>query len=709
MVCSNCGRQNAPGDRICVSCAAPLAGADAKIICPTCKAENAATERYCIKCGSLLVKTGRPPAPPEPPKPAYTYRTTVRKLDPMPQATVRTPAAKQVPAQQAPAQPTPVQSKPAPAVSVTDPVASFSAQDVAQMDALATLLASKNAVVCTYCGSVNAQADGDCCVCGEPLVREEKPKEKEKETQQPKTQPKPQKSTQAKDKPKIPLHVLIFRKVFGLGKKKDADKAKKGFRFSDKKVLIAAVAVVLALIIVIGAVGSAGSSDAFIYDAVDYKLFYSVGSGQAVLYANGKNVSAENAIEEPKTIYYDMDNTCGIYAMQVQNDAAMTTAVYYFDQKGTTRILDSVNNVIYFSSDGTGVLYIDATAALALYDVEKGTSQVIAENGKYISGAFAISPDGDYVMYGYRNDAGTNSVCIFHEGTKKDVCSSGVPIAVSEGGKKVYYLTVLNNTYDFYATTYRKPAKFTKIASGVYANAIKFNADLSQVLFTLLDGGTYYSKEGKQAQRIASSAMYPLVCNAVNFKSCSGLATVYGVNEFFDHFWIGENGLYYVESGEEPLMLVAGVRDYDLSYDADRLAYIDAEGRLFVTDRKSASDTKTAYAENVTSVAVTGDGKNVYYLNSANALCNLDKDGESAMIAQEVDGIMCSEEGVYYKNISATQDYRLNYCSNAKSGKEVCDSVLSFQISDGCAYYTTGDGQHMYYSKDGNRSFKQLF
>ncbi|MBR6781398.1 MAG: hypothetical protein IKM24_10340, partial [Clostridia bacterium] len=67
------------------------------------------------------------------------------------------------------------------------------------------------------------------------------------------------------------------------------------------------------------------------------------------------------------------------------------------------------------------------------------------------------------------------------------------------------------------------------------------------------------------------------------------------------------------------------------------------------------------------------------------------------------------EDGVYYKNTSVTQDYKLNFCSNAKSGKEVCDSVLSFQISDGCAYYTTGDGQHMYYSKDGDRSFKQLF
>lgn len=709
MVCSNCGRQNAPGDRICVYCAAPLAGADDKIICPTCKAENSATERYCIKCGSLLIKTGRPPAPPEPPKPAYTYRTTVRKLDPMPQSTVRTPAAKQVPAQPAPAKP----ATPAPAVSVTDPVASFSAQDVAQMDALATLLASKNAVVCSYCGSVNAQADGDCCVCGEPLVREDSStKAKETPAEPPKAEPKQKKqsSEKPKDKPQIPLHVLIFRKVFGLGKKKDAEKGKKGFRLPDKKFLFAAVAVVLAVIIIFGAASSAGSSDAFIYDAVDYKLFYSVGSGQAMLFANGKNVSAENAIEEPKTVYYDMNNSCGIYAMQVQKDAAMTTAVYYFDQKGAACILDSVNSVIYFSADGTAVLYIDSAAALSLYDIEKGISQKIAENGQYISGAFAISPDGDYVMYGYRNEAGTNSVCIFHDGEKKDVCSSGVPIAVSEGGKKVYYLTVLNNTYDFYVTSYRKPAKFTKIASGVYANAIKFNADLTQVLFTLLDGGTYYSKEGKQAQRIASSAMYPLVCNSVNFKSCSGLATVYGVEEFFDHFWIGENGLYYVESGEEPLMLVAGVKDYDLSYDADRLAYIDAEGRLFAVDRKSAADAKSApFAENVTSVAVTGNGEDVYYINSANALCSLDKNGESVLIAQEVDGLMAAEDGVYYKNTSVTQDYKLNFCSNAKSGKEVCDSVLSFQISDGCAYYTTGDGQHMYYSKDGDRSFKQLF
>lgn len=704
MLCNNCGQQNAPGTRICVACAAPLTASDAKINCPTCKAENSATERYCIKCGSLLVKTGRPPVPPEPKKPAYTYKTTVRQLDPMPQASVKAPPVNTY--TKAPVS-TPVNSYTASPVS--PPKTEEQKKKAQQMDALSAILSAKNSVVCSYCGALNENADGDCAVCGEPLYKETKriAPEEPAPVQRPKPAP-------AKKKKQLPLHVAIFRKVFGLGKKnnkKDAKSGnKKGFNLPDKKVLLAGVAVLVALILIIGIGSAGGSAPEMIYDHTDYKLFYSVGSGQALLYANGKNISAEPAAEEPKTVFYDMYGTCGIYTTTVQEGGVVTTAVYYFNQKGATRILNSVNNCLHLSADGSALLYIDAAAALAVYDVKKGESFTIAENGGYISGAFAISPDGDYVMYGYRNQAGTNSVCIYHDGESKEICSSGVPIAVSEGGKQVYYLTVLNNTYDFYMTSYRRPAKFTKIASGIYANALKFNADLSEVLFTLLDGGTYYSKDGKQAQRVASSSMYPILCNYVNFKSCSGLATIYGIGEFFDNFWIGESGLYYVQAGEEALMIATGDLKYDLSYDGGRLVYVDGEGRLFITDRKTANEQKTPIAENVTSVGITGNGEDVYYLNSVNAMCSVNSKNESVLIAQEIGGIMCTEEGVYYKNIVADNNpYALHYCSNAKSGKPVTDSALNFQISDGCAYYTTGDGQHMYYSKNGNRSFSQLY
>ncbi len=707
MLCNNCGQQNAPGARICVACAAPLAASDAKINCPTCKAENSSAERYCIKCGSLLVKTGRPPAPPEPKKPAYTYRTTVRKLDPMPQASVKPPVANAY--TQSPVS-TPVNSYTAsPVAPVKTPEQKKKAE---QMDALSALLSSKNSVVCSYCGALNENADGDCFVCGEPLYKETKRAEPEEPVvaQKPKAEP-------VKKKKQLPLHVVIFRKVFGLGKKKDTKKAgkeaaknKKGIPLPDKKILIGAIAALLVLVLVIGVASAGGSENVLIYDETDYKLFYSVGSGQALLYADGKQISAEAASEEPKTVFYDMYGTCGVYTTPVQEGGVVTTAVYYFNSKGATRIINSVNSCIYLSADGSALLYIDASNALALYDVKTGESVTIVENGGYITGAFALSPDGDYVMYGYRNQSGTNSVCIWNNGDVKEICSSGVPIAVSEGGKKVYYLTVLNNTYDFYVTSYRRPSKFTKIASGIYANALKFNADLSEVLFTLLDGGTYYSKNGKQAQRVASTNMYPIVCNSVNYKSCSGLATIYGVSEFFNNFWIGENGLYYVESGEEALMLVAGVLDYDISYSGEKLVYVDMQGNLFIADRKNAQDTKEPIAENVTAAAVTGNSKDVYYLNSVHALCSVNEKNESVLIAQDVDGIMCTEEGVYYKNIVAQgSPYALNFCSNAKNGKTVADSVLNFQISDGCAYYTTGDGQHMYYSKNGNRSFKQLY
>lgn len=722
MVCKNCGEQNAPGEINCRKCGAALSVSVQTIKCSACKTENAASEKFCIKCGTLLVTVGRPPAPPEPKKPAYMYRTTVRQRDPItpaaqpqqradvpvarvqtvqPEMTVRT---EPVTAPPAVAETPRVQTERRPAVPVEElPPVQNTREEKEQLRSLSSLFAGKNGVTCSFCGTVHTKKEEFCIACGEPLVSERK------KTQKQKTEGR---SAQQSGK-QVPLVSLVLKKIFG--NKKNAAPAKGTAKKSGKKpVLDPRILIIAACCIALFALGALFGSlrsdtKGLVYDAVDYNLQYALGSGTLHLYADGSEVDSEPAIAEPTSVYYDLHNSCGVFSMPIQENGVATNSVYYFNKQGITRIINSVNNVISFSAQGTAVLYVDANAALSLYTVKNGKTVVLAENGAYVSGAYALSPDGEYAMYCYRNEAGTNSVCVWHDGNRRDVCSSGVPIAVANEGKSVYYLTVLNNTYDFYLTTYKKPAKFTKIATGIYANALKFNSDLSEVLFTLLDGGTYYSKAGKQAKRVSSSSMYPILCNTVNYKSCSGLATVYGMEEFFDNFWIGESGLYYIEQGEDPVMVVAGVRSYDISDDGNKLAYADAEGKLFVKDRKSALENTASFAENVTAVAVTGDAEDVYYLNSVNALCSLDKNGNSTLVAQEIDGIMCSESGVYYKGVSPSEIYRLYYCSNGKSGKEIADSVKDFQIFDGCAYYTSGDGQHMYYSKNGNRSFKQLF
>src|SRR5438128_2196381 len=54
MVCSNCGAQNPPGSKFCLSCGSPLA-----ITCRNCGATLPAGSRFCNECGTPLAPVGQ--------------------------------------------------------------------------------------------------------------------------------------------------------------------------------------------------------------------------------------------------------------------------------------------------------------------------------------------------------------------------------------------------------------------------------------------------------------------------------------------------------------------------------------------------------------------------------------------------------------------------------------------------------------------------
>ncbi|MGA7087363.1 MAG: adenylate/guanylate cyclase domain-containing protein, partial [Candidatus Dormiibacterota bacterium] len=49
VICSSCGKENAPGRNFCGECGSPLAE-----VCPVCGFANDDTEKFCGKCGARL-------------------------------------------------------------------------------------------------------------------------------------------------------------------------------------------------------------------------------------------------------------------------------------------------------------------------------------------------------------------------------------------------------------------------------------------------------------------------------------------------------------------------------------------------------------------------------------------------------------------------------------------------------------------------------
>lgn len=379
-----------------------------------------------------------------------------------------------------------------------------------------------------------------------------------------------------------------------------------------------------------------------------------------------------------------------------------------------SKVVNVAEEVVDFvmSSTGKGIAYIVEDGdeyVLNLYNVSSKKNTVIATN--VYEGTYDLSPDGKSVCY-YEYDEEDDTFTLMYATASKNtkITSSEVELAGLSNSGKYIYAVGTNDEGEEILYSFNTKGEREKL-DNITSSSVYFNEDHTQILF-FNDGKTYISTKGKEAVKISSSKIRPLV--APNAQSFSGPeSTTYPVKSLFDHVYTGSdsNGNHSAwfirKNTDKSCKLVSNISNVRLDQSAEYLYYIyDSELRVIkISHGDSASEKYKTLGEDVSSYVVTSDRSKVYYL-SAGALysCNgKTGSGKKTVASDDVSDFTINGKDVVFYSI----DGDVYATSNGRKGKKVgSDIQVLISAPNGIVYAVSED---VIYVSNGSKSLKKLY
>ncbi len=444
------------------------------------------------------------------------------------------------------------------------------------------------------------------------------------------------------------------------------------------------IAIGVAALIVICVIGSIVANSGSRFVTTEETNNYMKLESDVVVDFNGgeitfdENVSAiaSNA-DQSLTVVKDTENTLfvldGAKAVEVAKEVGYYTLSAYGD------------SIAYVADveDSLGTLY--------LYTVSKKKSVEIAE--EVYAGDIVLSADGKSVAYvsdceveeGWYSNTVTGTVFVSKNGKEgKEVSSDAMPLAVSDGGKYVFYIKGDDKLF------MNEEKLGTEISSGVYFNQdcteIVFNEDGDTMYFTAKMKGPVKVKKGSFSGIYAPATM---VQGSAMTGNGSYVMQYLGVDSFNETLWrIDYSEAYYVfDKGEETEKLSSSITTYQMTENGKSMLYLDGSELVLLKNisksREGENVARGLYYVN--KFVASEDLKDIYYYDTdEDELCYLKK-GEGVRIADDAEDFVYSDKyGVLY----FIEDDELFYATtSAKSVKDVCGEEVATVFADKNAVY----------------------
>lgn len=376
---------------------------------------------------------------------------------------------------------------------------------------------------------------------------------------------------------------------------------------------IIAVAVLCVVIIAACAVFMSGKSGSGNRKDV---IFGEVMNKSTALFFDTKGNTKE--IDDVDYVRLSGDRTKAVY---VTDDDDST--LYYIDNKlKPVKVADEVLSV-QMSMTGDYIAYTAgddgrADCTLYLYDAKKKKSSKISASvhASYV----CISPNGKSVAYvkNYENEA-DNDLFLSVGGKDGNKIGSGgcVPVAVSDDGKKLFFLKYDEDDYA-YDLQYYNGKESAKIASDISTSTMYTNNSISELMY-YKDGKTYYfNTKKKEPQKASGSYLYKLSANTV--VSMSNPASVtYDLDSLTNAFYRTDDYalVWLSRDGSETAKVTSKYDDYEVSGDGRTLVYLN-KGSLYKAEKFSANaEPKQIYEDNgldAESLVVSNDLSRIYLI-----------------------------------------------------------------------------------------------
>ncbi len=454
-----------------------------------------------------------------------------------------------------------------------------------------------------------------------------------------------------------------------------------GVKKNIKWIAIAVVALILICII-----GSCAANSGSAFTLVEEENTYYQKDSETLVTLEGKEITVD---EEISSVFYSADKS-----LTVVKDKEATLFVV-----DGTDLVEVDIEVKYFviSAYGDSIAYVtdveDGVGTLNLYNVSKKNSKVIAE--EVYAGDIVLSPDGKSVAYvtdceieeGWFSNSVNGSVFVSKNGKEgKKVSGDSVPLAVSDGGKHVFYVKDAEKLY----------MDEEKLSSD-FSSRVYFNEDCTEIIFNEDEDTQYFTVKMKEPVKVKKGNFSGIFApektvKAATLTSNSKFAMEYlGVETFNEILWcIDYSEAYFVfDKGEETEKLSSYLKHYQMSADGKSMLYQDG-GELILIDNiaKSREGERIAHGlYNSNGFVASEDLKDVYYYNTEDdELCYIKK-GEGVRIADDAEDFVYSDK---YNVIYFIEDDELFYATKtAKSVKDVAgEEVTSLFIINDEVYFT---------------------
>lgn len=362
-----------------------------------------------------------------------------------------------------------------------------------------------------------------------------------------------------------------------------------------------------------------------------------------------------------------------------------------------TEAVEVAKEVGYYvlSVYGDSIAYVteveDSVGTLNLYTVSKKKSVEIAE--EVYAGDIVLSADGKSVAYvsdceveeGWYSNTVTGTVFVSKNGKAgKEVSSDAMPLAVSDGGKYVFYIKDDDKLF------MNDEKLGTEINSGVY-----FNQDCTEIVFNEDDDTMYFTAKMKEPVKVKKGSFNGIYAPATMVQNTAMTASgeyvmkYLGVDSFNETLWrIDYSEAYYVfDKGEETEKLSSSITTYQMTENGKSMLYLDGSELVLIENiSKSRECESVAHGlYYVNKFVASEDLKDIYYYDSdEDELCYLKK-GEGVRIADDAENFVYSDKyGVLY----FIEDDELFYATtSAKSVKDVCGEEVAMVYADKNAVY----------------------
>ncbi|MGN0506578.1 MAG: zinc-ribbon domain-containing protein [Lachnospiraceae bacterium] len=482
-------------------------------------------------------------------------------------------------------------------------------------------------MTCSKCGKEIADGSTVCPECGATLDEEvketvaEETVTEEAPVEETKTEPEPATQEVVTEESAAETPLETVKHAF-LGLSKNA------------KIAIAAVAVVLVVLLI--ACFSGGKDR---YTLMEYGTgYYLEGPDEFLFNLEGDTVESDEMIY---TVYHSADASLTAFL-------DFEDTLYVIGKKGIIKVNDDVD-AVQVSFYGDTIAYVkdtdDYIGSLYLYNVSKGKSTLI-DRDVYIDN-FVLSPDGKSVAYIGGCEASIFSVegdlYLSKKGKEGEkLYSNSVPLAITDGGKHVYYVKDKEKLY----------VDDERITSAVFGTYY-FNVDNTELLYEK-DGNTYYyTLKFESPVKLKGTSFRSLVAPADMAQQLTtsfyyNVAT-YGIDTFNESLINLSGDVYYVSDEGESVEKVGSMRSYQMTADGESLIFRESDGDLqYIKNIHKSLEAKQLGDDlEAESFSASKDLKKVYYLSDGELFYL--KGDKGVRVADEADAYIYSDKyGVVY-------------------------------------------------------------